>query len=128
MPTLIWPSKSSPSSIPASLELDSLIFPQGVGYPGSPEVLPQNRLILGDNLAVMSALLPEYEERIRLIYADPPLFFESALFRSYWARGGFAPAQRVAPGRRIWGSLGRYGRLSGYALPAPGVDASIACP
>lgn len=34
----------------------------------------ENRLILGDNLRVMWALLPEYEGKIDLIYADPPFF------------------------------------------------------
>ncbi len=33
-----------------------------------------SRLILGDNLPVMEALLQEYEGRIGLIYADPPFF------------------------------------------------------
>jgi DNA modification methylase len=41
-------------------------------------------LVLGDNLAVMSALLPEYEGRIQLIYADPPFFTN----RRYPARVG----------------------------------------
>jgi len=31
-----------------------------------------NRLILGDNLLAMAALLPLWEGRLRLIYADPP--------------------------------------------------------
>ncbi len=31
-----------------------------------------NRLILGDNLLAMAALLPQWEGRLRLIYADPP--------------------------------------------------------
>ncbi len=48
-----------------------MIFPQGLGYPVKQ---PQNRLILGDNLAVMSALLPKYEGKINLIYVDPPFF------------------------------------------------------
>jgi len=51
--------------------LDSIVYPQGAGYP---DACPQNKLILGDNLAAMSALLPEYEGRIDLIYADPPFF------------------------------------------------------
>jgi DNA modification methylase len=51
--------------------MDSVIYPQGVGYP---EAVPLNRLVLGDNLAVMSALLPEFRGQIHLIYADPPFF------------------------------------------------------
>lgn len=33
-----------------------------------------SHLIFGDNLPVMEALLPHYEGRINLIYADPPFF------------------------------------------------------
>ena len=81
MPVLQWPSKTPPEPIPASLAVDSLIFPQGKGYP---HAVPENMLVLGDNLAVMSALLPEYEGRIQLIYADPPFFTN----RRYPARVG----------------------------------------
>jgi site-specific DNA-methyltransferase (adenine-specific) len=84
MPALVWPNKSDPLPVPASLTIDSLIYPQGVGYFGESRALPDNHLILGDNLAVMSALLPEYEGRIQLIYADPPFFTN----RSYPARVG----------------------------------------
>jgi site-specific DNA-methyltransferase (adenine-specific) len=71
MPSLNWASKSTLSIQPAALETDSIVYPQGVGYPG---VTPENQLILGDNLQVMSALLPEFEGKINLIYADPPFF------------------------------------------------------
>ncbi|HLA96877.1 MAG TPA: site-specific DNA-methyltransferase [Anaerolineales bacterium] len=71
MPELKWPTKAPPTPIPASLRTDSIIYPRGAGYP---DMLASNRLILGDNLAVMWALLPEYEGRIDLIYADPPFF------------------------------------------------------
>jgi len=81
MPRLTWASKGLPPPRPASLEIDSLIYPRGVGYP---DLLPQNHLILGDNLMVMWALLPEYEGRIDLIYADPPFFTN----REYTARIG----------------------------------------
>ena len=42
--------------------------------PAGPPEPPANRLVAGDNLAVMSALLPELEGRVGLIYADPPFF------------------------------------------------------
>lgn len=83
MPSLNWPSKTSPEPISADLALDSKIFPQGTGYPAE---APANRLILGDNLAIMSALLPEYEGRINLIYADPP-FFTNRRFPARVGRG-----------------------------------------
>lgn len=41
---------------------------------------------MGDNLAVMTALLPEYEGRINLIYADPP-FFTNRHFAARIGRG-----------------------------------------
>jgi DNA modification methylase len=81
MPSLIWPSKTPPAPLPASLETDSLVYPQGKGYPGT---FPENRLIQGDNLSVMSALLPALEGRVNLIYADPPFFTN----RHYPARIG----------------------------------------
>jgi DNA modification methylase len=51
--------------------MDSIVYPQGVGYP---DATPANQLILGDNLKVMSALLPEFRGKLNLIYADPPFF------------------------------------------------------
>jgi site-specific DNA-methyltransferase (adenine-specific) len=71
MPTLSWPSKALPEPEPANLILDSVIYPQGHGYPGE---IPESHLFLGDNLRVMAALLPAYEGRLNLIYADPPFF------------------------------------------------------
>ncbi len=71
MPSLIWPSKHLPNPQPASLIKDSIIFPGGHGYPDG---APASRLIMGDNLSIMAALLPELEGRINLIYADPPFF------------------------------------------------------
>jgi DNA modification methylase len=81
MPTLNWASKTQTNPIPAEIHSDSVVFPQGNGYPAT---RPENRLILGDNLAVMSALMPEYQGGIDLIYADPPFFTN----RRYPARVG----------------------------------------
>jgi len=83
MPELIWHDKQLVNSAPASLVTDSIIFPQGKGYP---KARPDNRLILGDNLAVMSALLPTYKGKINLIYADPP-FFTNRKFVARIGRG-----------------------------------------
>lgn len=71
MPSLTWATKSLNTIKPAALEMDSIVYPRGVGYP---DAVPINQLILGDNLAVMSALLPEFRASINLIYADPPFF------------------------------------------------------
>lgn len=81
MPSLTWDSKTPPQPIPAALETDELVYPQGLGYPNA---APASHLYLGDNLAVMSALLPEYEGQVDLIYADPPFFTN----RQYPARVG----------------------------------------
>ncbi len=83
MPILTWPSKHEAEAAPGSLVLDSVIYPGGSGYPGEK---PQDRLIFGDNLPVMAALLPEWEGRINLIYADPP-FFTNRKFAARIGRG-----------------------------------------
>jgi DNA modification methylase len=86
MPTLNWESKKELTPVPAKLAPFNVVYPHGLGYPpsGPDESLPQDRVILGDNLAVMSALLPYYEGKIDLIYADPPFFSN----RQYSARVG----------------------------------------
>ena len=81
MPELTWDGKGLAQTAPASLIIDSIIYPHGTGYP---ESKPQNRLILGDNLSVIAALLNEYEGKFSLIYADPPFFTN----RKYTARIG----------------------------------------
>jgi len=75
MPNLNWSTKSKPAPIDGDLKLDSVIYPQGKNYSETNLLLGEtNKLILGDNLAVMSSLFPIYEGRIDLIYADPPFF------------------------------------------------------
>ncbi len=81
MPILTWPGKSLVDPTPANLLTEAIIYPQGRGYP---DAQPESRLILGDNLLVMAALLPEYEGHVNLIYADPPFFTN----RKYPARIG----------------------------------------
>src|SRR5688500_16700674 len=81
MPELTWPGKQLSKPTPASIISDSIVYPQGCGYPSN---VFENRLIMGDNLALMTALLPEYEGRVNLIYADPPFFTN----RKYSARIG----------------------------------------
>lgn len=81
MPVLTWPGKRLIDPSPAHLLTEAIIYPQGHGYP---DAQPESRLILGDNLPVMAALLPEYEGQIDLIYADPPFFTN----RKYNARIG----------------------------------------
>jgi DNA modification methylase len=83
MPALHWPSKTPPEPDPTSLITDSIIYPHGEGYPDAD---PRDRLILGDNLKVMSTLLGDHEEGIDLIYADPP-FFTNRRYRTRVGRG-----------------------------------------
>ncbi|NPA92607.1 MAG: hypothetical protein GXO56_02880 [Chloroflexi bacterium] len=83
MPQLVFSGKQIPPLEPASLRLESVVWPPGQ----SPsDALPPNRLLWGDNLAIMSALLPQYEGKIRLIYADPP-FFTNRRYRARVGRG-----------------------------------------
>jgi site-specific DNA-methyltransferase (adenine-specific) len=83
MPELTWPGKSLAQLVPVSLLRDSIIYPGGKEYPN---IQVENRLIHGDNLSSMMALLPEYEGRINLIYADPP-FFTNKKFPARIGRG-----------------------------------------
>jgi DNA modification methylase len=83
MPLLSWKEKRLVPPEPASLIQDAFLYPNGRGYPNA---LPDGRVILGDNLAVMAALLPKYEGRINLIYADPP-FFTNRKFSARIGRG-----------------------------------------
>ncbi|MEP7133440.1 MAG: site-specific DNA-methyltransferase [Chloroflexota bacterium] len=83
MPTINWTGKHLSQPEPASLIQDSIIYPDGLGYP---KAQPYNHLILGDNLTIMAALLPKYEGRINLIYADPP-FFTNRKFTTRIGRG-----------------------------------------
>lgn len=83
MPLLHWTEKHHTPPTPASVILDSILYPKGRGYP---KARPDGRVILGDNLGVMASLLPEYEGRIDLIYADPP-FFTNRKFTARVGRG-----------------------------------------
>ncbi|WKZ37881.1 MAG: site-specific DNA-methyltransferase [Anaerolineales bacterium] len=83
MPILNWNGKHLPPPTPAAIIQDSILYPSGRAYPNA---RPEGRIILGDNLSVMAALLPEFEGRIRLIYADPP-FFTNRTFSTRVGRG-----------------------------------------
>lgn len=62
---------------PAILKLSTIVNRRSEDEPGG-------RIYEGENLAIMHALLPEWEERIDLIYADPPFLTGNA----YAARVG----------------------------------------
>jgi DNA modification methylase len=84
MPELHWPGKNAHlPPVPAALTLDSLVYPQGCGYPAAQV---ENRVVWGDNLEVMGALLPELAGSIQLMYVDPP-FFTNRRFPARVGRG-----------------------------------------
>jgi len=83
MPQFNWKDKHFTAPEPATLIQDAVLYPCGHGYPNAH---PTGRVILGNNLAVMAALLPKYENRIDLIYADPP-FFTNRKFSARIGRG-----------------------------------------
>lgn len=109
MPVLTWSSKNQSDAVPGIIALDSVVYPGGRGYP---DRVPQNRLIFGDNLPVMAALLPEYEGRINLVYADPPFFSN----RKYPARIGRGEDSRKPQGWAL---------AEGYPDAWPNLDAYL---
>ena len=75
-PSLQWNGKKALTAEPLQLVQDAVVIPEKTTEP--------NRIIQGENLGVMTSLLPEFEGKIDLIYADPP--FLSG--KSYRARTG----------------------------------------
>ncbi len=96
-PTLWWPGKTDRGVGAGAAELSWIEQHAGsarigdrVGAPGAR--LPgggSNRLVAGDNLAVMTALLDELEGQVPLIYLDPP--FATG---TQWARRSAIGAHR----------------------------------
>ena len=93
MPSLNWKGKPKLEDPPggyltaaareaSSPIIEAFIHPLG----GKPAAMASDRLILGDNLEIMRALLPDYEARVALIYADPP-FFTNRRFHARIGRG-----------------------------------------
>src|SRR3989304_5451237 len=76
--TLHWLGRGAELPPAARLIRAARVFPGGAGSIGAAE---QNRLIHGDNLPVMQALLPDLQGRVDLIYADPP-FLTGKAFRA----------------------------------------------
>ena len=81
LPRLTWDGRCDPQEVAAAvLSPIAEVFPGGAGSPSD------RRLIQGENLAVMAGLLPAYENRFDLIYADPP-FLTGKAFRARVGRG-----------------------------------------
>ncbi|MFN2280269.1 MAG: DNA-methyltransferase [Anaerolineales bacterium] len=108
MPQLKWNSKGSQPLPEGSLVTDLLYSPlQDLADCSQPE----NRLVLGDNLRVMSALLDDHQDSFDLIYADPPFFTN----KGYSARVGRGEDSRKPEGWKLadgyqdeWDDLDEY--------------------
>lgn len=74
MPTLHWIGKDK--VINHHLAVPFRVLEHGYGFAngnmGSAETNSGNKIIHGDNLEALKALLPEYEGKIKCIYIDPP--------------------------------------------------------
>ncbi len=73
-PELVWSGKA-PLQIPADASLlttELVLGAAGAADDEAANLQCCNRLIWGDNLHAMAALLPDYRGRIALIYVDPP--------------------------------------------------------
>ena len=79
---LEWPSRRTHKPSVANLQIQAKVYPPGVDHTTD----FGGQLILGDNLPVMAALLPEWEERIDLIYVDPP-FLSGKAYAARIGRG-----------------------------------------
>lgn len=82
---LIWANKPKKELNPKDLEFQTVevVFPRKATHEqqlfpktnnGNADVKNMNRLIWGDNLLIMQALLNDYEGKINLIYIDPPFW------------------------------------------------------
>lgn len=74
---LLWPGKSSdPHQLDASQAVlyhtDSIDPPSTLLGAATPPPPFRSRILLGDNLALMRAMMPEFRGRLDLIYLDPP--------------------------------------------------------
>ncbi len=83
---LEWPGKAEPAPppTPPALTLTDVVYP--TGSPAQAAPARPGRLLLGDNLAAMWALLPDHEGQLDLIYADPP-FLSGKAYRARIGRG-----------------------------------------
>lgn len=101
---LAWEAGPPAAPRPAQLTRQSHV-------PSPDGAAPRGRLIEGDNLAVMGALLPELEARIDLVYIDPP--FHSG--KTFAARvGGREDSRRPATWETVPGFEDRWPDLPAY--------------
>jgi adenine-specific DNA-methyltransferase len=73
MPTLTWGGKDKVVNHHHDVLLRALRHKYAFNAPeGTPANSSGNKIIHGDNLEALKALLPEYEGRVKCIYLDPP--------------------------------------------------------
>ncbi|WP_299823630.1 site-specific DNA-methyltransferase [uncultured Pontibacter sp.] len=76
MPTLHWIGKEKVVNhhrdVPFRVLEQTYTFSTDQSTPDSPAHNGENKIIHGDNLEALKALLPEYEGRVKCIYIDPP--------------------------------------------------------
>lgn len=73
MPTLHWIGKEKVVSHHHDVPFKILNHKYTFGKPAeTPEPLSENKIIHGDNLEALKALLPQYEGKVNCIYIDPP--------------------------------------------------------
>jgi adenine-specific DNA-methyltransferase len=73
MPTLNWIGKDK--VVTHHLDVPYRVLEHRYTYPTPSDGIPaesENKIIRGDNLEALKALLPEYEGRNKCIYIDPP--------------------------------------------------------
>lgn len=97
-PRLVWPGRND--AVPGAGALP----PVTEAHPavGRPTGGAGNRLLLGDNLAVMAGLLPELRGRVDLVYIDPPFATQGA----FVARADGGKAERAYSDRWAGGLRG----------------------
>ncbi|MBU0674098.1 MAG: site-specific DNA-methyltransferase [Proteobacteria bacterium] len=70
MPELIWKGKEQ--VVNHHLEVPVKTLDRQYTFNGAGEAESDNKIIHGDNLEALKALLPQYEGRVNCIYIDPP--------------------------------------------------------
>ena len=74
MPTLNWIGKDKVINhhLDVPFRVLDLQYTFAAGHQGQPMAESENKIIRGDNLEALKALLPRYEGKIKCIYIDPP--------------------------------------------------------
>jgi adenine-specific DNA-methyltransferase len=73
MPSLQWLGKDKVVNYHHDVPFKPLIrqYTFGAGNQAQP-IVNENRIVHGDNLEALKALLPEFEGQVNFIYIDPP--------------------------------------------------------